>query len=208
MLLHRPFQTVTPTLDGPVLQVLAGADTRFSVTQVTELVGDASPDGVRKALNRLAEQGVVLRDEAGVTFFYRLNRDHLMAAAIQEIAGARSHLRQRVAEHAQAWTVPPRLLALFGSAARGDMHIDSDLDLVAVADDVDERWLDDLGALCAAMTSWTGNDTRPLVLSAAELTGGPEPVLVELGRDAIVLFGDSGLLRHARTLAARRGGVA
>lgn len=208
MLLQRPFQTVTPTLDGPVLQVLAGADTRFSVTQVTELIGDASPDGVRKALNRLAEQGVVLRDEGGVTFFYRLNRDHLTAAAIQEIAEARNLLRQRVAEHALAWTVPPSLLALFGSAARGDMLVGSDLDLLAVADEADDRWLDDLGELCAAMASWTGNDTRPLVLSTQELTGGTEPVLVELGRDAIVLFGDSRLLNHARTLAARREGTA
>lgn len=205
MLLQRPFEAVTPTLDGPVLQVLAGADSWFSVSRVTALVGDASMAGIRKALNRLVSQGLVHRHGDGVAYLYELNRDHLLAGAVLEIARARESLRERVAEHAHTWPDPPRLLALFGSAARGEMHPASDIDLLAVADDPDDRWHDDLGNLCEAITSWTGNDARPLILTPDELTNEIEPVVVEVGRDALVLFGDVALLRHARERAARSG---
>lgn len=201
MLLQRPFEAVTPTLDGPVLQVLAGADTWFSVSRVTALVGDASVAGVRKALNRLTSQGLVRRHEDGVAYLYELNREHLLAGPVLEIARARDRLRERVIEHASRWDDPPRLLALFGSAARGHMHADSDLDVLAVADDPDDRWLDDLGSLCGAMASWTGNDARPLILTPHELTMGTDAVVREIGRDALVLFGDANLLHHVRSLA-------
>ncbi len=201
MLLQRPFEALTPTLDGPVLQVLAGADHRFSVSRVTALVGDASPAGVRKTLNRLASQGLVLRESDGVAYLYQLNREHLLAGPVLEIARAREMLRERVTEQVRTWAVEPRLVALFGSAARGQMHLESDLDVLAVADAPDDRWLDDLGRLCEAMTSWTGNHTRPLVLTSDELASQDEPVLAEIGRDALVLFGDAGLLRHARWLS-------
>ena len=78
------------------------------------------------------------------------------------------------------------------------MHPDSDLDVLAVADDADDRWLDDLGSLGDATMSWTGNDTRPLVLTPNELTSERDAVLVEIGRDAQVLFGEPAFLRHAR----------
>lgn len=202
MLIQRPFEALTPTLDGAVLQVLAGAGSQFSVSRVTALVEDASPSGVRKALNRLVEQGTVLRTSDGVAHLYRLNPDHLLADPIRDIARARERLRQRVVEHADTWEDPPHLLAIFGSAARGEMHAGSDLDVLAVGDTPDDGWLDNLGSLCEAMTSWTGNDARPLVLSTQELTSGEERVLVEIGRDAWVLFGDAALLRHARSVAA------
>ena len=205
MLLQRPFTAITPTLDGPVLQVLAGADSRFSVSQVTRLVGDASAAGVRKALNRLVGQGMVLRESDGVAYLYRLNRNHLLAGPALEIARVGETLREWTAEHAHTWVVPPLLLALFGSAARGQMQPDSDLDVLAIADDPDDQWHDDLGRLCAAMTAWTGNDTRPLVLTVAELHAEHEPVVAEIGRDARVLFGDASLLQHARHRALRSG---
>jgi predicted nucleotidyltransferase len=205
VLLQRPFEALTPTLDGSVLQVLAGADTQFTVSRVTALVGDASTAGVRKALNRLVGQGLVARRGDGVAYLYELNRSHLLAGPVLEIARARETLRERVAEHASTWPQPPLLLALFGSAARGQMHQDSDLDVLAVADEAEDRWLDDLGSLCDDLTSWTGNDARPLVLTPDELTSERDAVVVEIGRDALVLFGDTALLRHARRLAAKAG---
>ena len=139
----------------------------------------------------------------GVAYLYELNRNHLLAGPVFEIARARATLRERVTEHASAWPHPPLLLALCGSAARRQMHPDSDLDVLAVADAADDRWLDDLGSLCDAMTSWTGNDARPLVLTPDELTSGRDAVVIEIGRNAQVLFGDANLLRHARRQAAK-----
>lgn len=169
------------------------------------MVGDASSAGVRKALNRLVSQVLVVREGDGVAYLYQLNREHLLAGPVLEIARAREILRERVAAHISTWVVPPRLFALFGSAARGQMHTGSDLDLLAVADEPGDRWVDDLGRLCEAMTAWTGNDARPLVLAPEEFASGDEPALAQIGRDARVLVGDSTLLHHARLLASRSG---
>jgi hypothetical protein len=57
--LVRPLEVVTPTVDGDVLAVLADAATAFTAGQVHHLSGRRTVDGIRNALNRLAEQGVV-----------------------------------------------------------------------------------------------------------------------------------------------------
>ena len=63
-----PFEALTPTLDGSVLQVLAGADTQFAVSRATALVGDTSIAGVRKSLSRLVGRGLVARRGDGVAY--------------------------------------------------------------------------------------------------------------------------------------------
>ena len=71
MRLAQPFETVTPTVDGEVLLVLAAADRWFPLSRVHTLVGERSRSGVRKTLLRLVEQGidvgVRVRRVAGVT---------------------------------------------------------------------------------------------------------------------------------------------
>ncbi len=42
MQLNKPFATVTPTLDGDVLAVLASADVTFTISQVQRILGTAS----------------------------------------------------------------------------------------------------------------------------------------------------------------------
>jgi hypothetical protein len=73
----RPLGVVSPTLDGDVLTVLAAADEEFSGRRIQRLLGHSSEPGVRKAAERLVEQGVVLRRPAGRAKLYRLNRQHL-----------------------------------------------------------------------------------------------------------------------------------
>lgn len=206
MRLHRPFEAITPTVDGAVLQVLAGADSTFTVSQVTTLVGDASPAGVRNVLNRLSEHGLVQRETDGVAHRYRLNRTHLLAEAVVAIAGARDELRRRTAALVEAWDEPARLVVLFGSAARGDMSVGSDLDVLVVGDGSDEHWWQQVDGLATAMTAWTGNDTRPLTMAVDEFTerASDDPVLVQIGRDGRTLYGDELLMRPARAAALRQ----
>ena len=79
MELSRPLATVTPTLDGDVLRVLARADADFTGGDIHRLLDGPSIRGIAKTLNRLTEQGIVNRRLAGRAFLYRLNRDHLAA---------------------------------------------------------------------------------------------------------------------------------
>ena len=73
------------------------------------------------------------------------------------------------------WTYSSAFAALFGSAARGNMRPDSDIDLFVVrpgevhADSA--RWAEQLTDLSERLTACTGCDARALELSAVEGAG-------------------------------------
>ncbi|MGH3658473.1 MAG: nucleotidyltransferase domain-containing protein [Micromonosporaceae bacterium] len=216
--LHHPLAVVTPTVDGDVLAVLAGADAAFTGREVHRLVGRYSEAGVRNVLGRLVEQGVVVVERVGPSYSYRLNRDHLAAPHIIALARLRAELLGRLRARLAAWDPPPVFAALFGSAARGDMVASSDIDVLIVRPDGidpdDGRWAAQRDALVADVTRWTGNDTRSLEYGDGEarraLRRG-EPVLRAVREEGIPLAGPSDHLRLARsrmgadTVWARRG---
>lgn len=197
----RPLLLVTPTLDGDVLAALARADEEFSGRELARRVGHGSPEGIRRAADRLATQGVLSRRAAGTAHLYRLNRDHLAAPWIEGLASLREQLIDRLRERVTGWEQSPRVVLLFGSAARGQAATTSDLDVLVVrcgdCDPDSEPWRGQLQALQHSATAWTGNDTRVLEYGEDELTGGPaEPVLEDALRDGIELYGSRRTLRR------------
>jgi DNA-binding transcriptional ArsR family regulator len=194
MELQRPFAVIAPTLDGDVLDALAGADVWFTTGQLQQVIADRSVQGIRQALARLVEQGTVDSDQVGQTRRYRLNRDHLAAKAILLVAHQRDALLERINQHIEGWTVRPVYAALFGSAARGQMRVDSDIDLFlirpeAVADE--NAWDGQLADLARLITRWTGNDGRILQMTGPEVKQGSEsdPTLAAVARDGITVYG-------------------
>ncbi|MGB0964436.1 MAG: nucleotidyltransferase domain-containing protein, partial [Mycobacterium sp.] len=103
MQLNKPFATVTPTLDGDVLAVLASADVTFTISQVQRILTTASGEGIRKVLNRLTAQGVVLHDEVGRTHTYRLNTEHLAAEPVMALSRLNSTFLNRLEQHLVGW---------------------------------------------------------------------------------------------------------
>jgi hypothetical protein len=174
--LRRPLKLITPTVDGDVLAVLAGAEATFTAPQVHRLIGDHSESGVRKSLKRLQREGIVRAVRTGQAWSYELNRSHLAAAHIVALAAFRSELIERIAAEIRGWTAPAEHAALFGSGATGGMRSDSDLDLLVVRpDEVDANegvWRDQLDGLAAMVSGWTGNDTRILEFGASEVAAG------------------------------------
>jgi hypothetical protein len=203
--LRRPLATVTPTLDGDVLAVLAQHETTFTTGQLHRVLGQYSEDGIRKVLVRLAGQGIVLADRVGNAYAYQLNRDHLAAGPIIALAHARNTLLERLEAQLATWRPMPVYAAVFGSAARGDMTPSSDIDILVIRpDDVDEdAWEEQVTALSAQVTRWTGNDARPLQFAASEV-GDKEPVLRDVLHDGLTVAGTHSWLATAtRTGAAR-----
>lgn len=181
MELGRPLSTVTPTLDGDILAILATVDSSFTAGQLHRMSARHSVEGIRKALKRLVEQGIVLSDKVGQTFDYRLNRDHLAAEHIIGLARIKETLLARIEERLDSWDVPPVYAAVFGSAATDSMTVKSDLDLLLVRPDKanDGEWAEQVDTLAAEVTRWTGNDVRPLEFTLDEVAsrGRDEPVL-------------------------------
>ena len=174
--LARPLTVITPTVDGDVLAVLARAEASFTGRQVHQVAGRHSERGIRNALHRLSTQGIVARERVGSADQYRLNRAHLAAPYVEALAKLRDELLRRLAGELQGWAVPAEFAALFGSAARGDMHPESDIDLLVLRSDTidadDPDWRAQLDALTSNVTAWTGNDTRILEFSVGEARKG------------------------------------
>lgn len=208
MQMQKPLAVITPTLDGDVLTALAAADVRFTPGQVARLVPDASVEGIRKVLQRLTRQGIVTAARAGNAYTYRLNHEHLAGPAIRELARQRATLLERLDEELKAWPVAPVHAAMFGSAARGQMHLDSDIDIFLVRpDDADpEQWEGQTGQLATAVTLWTGNDTRILEMTEAEARAGAatgDPILRSIVDEGLTIAGPAWLRTLLRKAGAR-----
>jgi len=193
MNLGRPLLTVTPSLDGDVLAVLARSESGFTTGQVHRLLGAFSEEGIRRVLNRLAVQGIVDATRVGAAYSYRLNRQHLAASPVIALAELMDAFLTRLGQLLDGWEVRPLHAAVFGSAARGTMQVDSDVDVFLVRPDLctDEVWLPQVAVLTAQVRRWTGNDARVLEFTAGALsaTGPPEPVLHDVLKEGLTVIG-------------------
>ena len=127
-----PTRSVTSALDGPILAVLASAGRPLTVGQVANLAVRGSEIGIRRALARLVEQGIVRATLMGRNQVHELNRDHIAAEIAYLLAGLRNELWRRFREEFSGWRPMPLYAAVFGSAARGDGDEGSDIDLLLV----------------------------------------------------------------------------
>ena len=100
--------------------------------EVARLVESGSQPAVNTALRRLSEEGVVHAVEAGNAYLYTLNRDHLAAPALELLADVRAELERRLDDEIADWEIAPAHVSIFGSAARGDGDMSSDIDLFVV----------------------------------------------------------------------------
>jgi hypothetical protein len=179
-----------------VLTVLAGTTRPLTGREVARLAGRPSHKGVLDSLHRLCDHGLVDHSEAGRALLFTLNRDHLAAPAVQVLAGMRHELLTRIRTAVRDWTVAPIHLSLFGSAARGDGDVNSDIDLFLVRPtqigDDDRPWAEKRDALAEQIERWTGNRTGIVEVGEEELErlGRQQPPVVSaLRRDAIVVAG-------------------
>ncbi len=198
MRLQNPFAALSPTgLDSQILTVLSRSSATLTIPEIHRLLPETgSEPGVRVATARLVDQGVVTELGMGRARGYTLNRRHLLAGAIDLIASALPRLLTSIAEDVNRWPEPPISVMIFGSAARGTMRADSDIDLLIVAPDHAEgAALESLvSALALDTAARTGNDVRPLVYTESEIE--PAPIFDSIMREGIHVFGDPSWLRR------------
>lgn len=193
--LSRPINTVIATLDGPVLGVLVRAGKPLTGRKVHQVAGTGSESGTRKVLNRLARTGLVIADEVGSSIQYSLNRAHLAAGPVIELNDLHGSLirRMRAAIDGE-WPVRPLHVSLFGSAARRDGNLDSDIDLLVIHElfDPPSEWDDQLSSLAEQVRDWTGNHLQIYELSRSDLhehLAIGDPIVSAWLRDGVTLSG-------------------
>ena len=198
----NPIADVVPSAHGPVLVVLASTSTPLTGRAIADLTRPrVSQPRVARILADLTEAGLVDRVQAGSASLFTLNREHLAARAVEDLATLRSRLWDRIAEHAAGWSHPPEAVIVYGSTARGDGGTASDVDLlvvrpVTVSED-DPEWQRDLTSLGLAVPRWTGNPCEILDLCREELramASAGERLLSEIRRDGRAVVGSLALV--------------
>lgn len=205
----NPLRAVAPGVEGDVLAALVRTRAPLTGARVGDLAG-RSHTQVRDVLRRLEQQGLVVSEHHGNSYTYLLNRRHVLAEAVESMAGALDRVEHRVGEVVSRWPLPPVGVVLFGSFARRAGHSDSDIDLLVVrpasVDEDDGTWVEQRYDLARQVESWTGNRAQIIELSEAELVeavGGDEPLVESLRADGIVLAGHLSLVEERSEVRTR-----
>lgn len=173
MNVSRPYEGLFPTVDSAVLTVLSRTERAFSGREIAKQA-NRSHTAAQKVLDRLVDQGLVTQQRGGSSLLYVLNRKHLAAPAVLQLASLRSALIDQLRAAISLWSIPPIHASLFGSAARGDGDEFSDIDLLVVRpknrDGADPEWMMQIDALNGAVPSWTGNPSGLIELGATDVS--------------------------------------
>jgi predicted nucleotidyltransferase len=151
------------------------------------------------AIDDLVAMGLVSRIEGGRDRLVSLNEAHMLASVLQDLFAAEAEFfaalrRELVAIGQQADARGLAALVLFGSVARAQERLDSDLDVLVVgrtqaaADRLLEAYI--MGA--GRVQERFGARLRPIAYSVQEARRrwhGREVPLPELAQDAVVLHG-------------------
>jgi len=186
MLFGEPFGGVIPGVRGAVLATLLRTDAPLTGRQVHALVSDHySLWTVQEALKALAQLGLVNTQTIGRAGVHTVNEDHVsvspLRAILDPIAALTDTVREAVGDDV-------RTVILFGSIARGETHIDSDIDLAVIAP---TGW-DGRTDLEDAVRTRLGNYCDVLVFTPEDfsrLSGTDEPVVREILAEGIALIG-------------------
>jgi predicted nucleotidyltransferase len=154
--------------------------------QVHRVVGEGhSLWSVQEALKYFVSVGLVEQVLAGRSILYTINPEHHAVVALEPLADPVALLRSTIRDVADDVV---EAVLLFGSTARGEAKIDSDIDLAVVTRVPWDGRVD----LAETVTSRFGNACEVVVFLSDEFTvlaEQGEPIIGEILRDGIPLLG-------------------
>lgn len=192
-----PLRSIIPTIDAPVLTVLAGTTRPLSGRRVAVLAGASHP-AVGAVLARLTQAGIVTATPQGPSVLYVANRDHLAWPAIETLTRLRGAALDLMRDSIGSWPIAPRTALLFGSFARADGDDSSDIDLLLVQPNMPpggraaQGWEHQVGELQERVQRATGNHVQVLDEDLGKLRRrvlAADPILDSWRADGLVLAG-------------------
>jgi predicted nucleotidyltransferase len=185
-LFSEPFGGVIPGARGAVLAALLRTDTPLTGRQVHALVSDDySLWTVQEALKALTQLGLVDTQTIGRAGVHTINEDHFSVAPLRVLLDPITALTDTVREAAGH---DVKTVILFGSIARGEANIGSDVDLAVIAP---AGW-DGRTDLEDTVRTRLGNSCDVLVFTPEDFTrlaDSGEPVVQEILTDGVALIG-------------------
>ena len=186
MFFGEPFGGLVPGARGAVLAVLLRTGTPLTGRQIHGLVSDDfSLWSVQEALKSLTQLGLVETQTIGRAGVHTINEGHAAVAPLRTLVDPVAILTAAIGEVTDANV---QSVLLFGSIARGEATVSSDIDLAVIAspDWAGRVELEDV------VRTRLGNDCDVLVFSEPEfqrLARDGEPVVSGIVQDGIALVG-------------------
>jgi predicted nucleotidyltransferase len=176
-----------------LLAVLARTTGPMTLRQLARVSG-VSLTRTQHWVHHWADRGVVIQQPAGRAIMCTLNREHILTASLVMLADSGKAMSSAIAAEISTWKFAPISVAAFGSFARGDGRVDSDIDLFVVheARDVD-AWHEQLLASAERLRLKLGNRIEWYDVTSVEwhnMKSAKEPLVAELASDVIHIFGD------------------
>ena len=189
----RPIEAIVPGAQGRVLAVLAETTGDLNLRTVAQLAGISQAQASR-LLPELVTLGVVERREVPPASLFRLVPEHIASRVLLTLARSSDHVLDEMGRLAGALPHPPVSVIVFGSFARREAGVDSDIDVVVVRPaGVDEdEWSASLEAWRRDTRRLTGNPVEVLEVGADEAAAklrSRSPVWTDIRRDGRVVHG-------------------
>lgn len=197
MILQNPLEAFSnPSADYPVLCVLEKSDDPLTTTAIFKRCHEVPRISVHKSLVRMSEHGIVNQELLGNTYFYLINRNHILLPVIKGLVHVTDTLIENVKNSIADWQTAPKCVYLFGSAARKSMTTGSDLDLLFVLDDNEPKKdfiFNDIYGLCGTLRKATGNEVNPVIFHQSEIKN--TPLFRDILEEGVCIYGDRTLLK-------------
>jgi len=182
----EPFGGVIPGAHGAVLAVLLRTGEPLTGRQIHRLPSDDySLWSVQEAVKLLTQLGLVDTRTVGRAGVHVINESNSFIAPLRALVDPIAALRAAISE---AIDPTVQVVLLFGSIARGEAAVDSDIDLAVIASPAWAKRVE----LQSAIHTRLGNNCDVLVFTETEfsqLAGTGEPVVSDILRDGIALVG-------------------
>jgi predicted nucleotidyltransferase len=191
----RPLQSVIPGVQGRILAVLAETTGELNLRAIAS-IADVSEAQASRVLPGLVAIGLVERREAPPSALFRLVRDHIAAGPVLALARSRDRMIQQMREIAEGLPVPAVSVIVFGSFARGQADLESDIDTLMIRpSDVSEsdeawsasvqQWIDRVGEVSGNRVEVLETDEDD-VPARLDREGG---VWQDIERDGLIIHG-------------------
>lgn len=191
----RPIEAIVPGAQGRVLAVLAETTAELNLRTIAQLAGISQAQASR-LLPDLVALGVVERREVPPASLFRLVPEHVASRALLALARSTDTVLDEMGRLAEALPRPPVSVIVFGSFARREAVVDSDIDMVIVrpaeVDEDDDTWSASLETWRRDVRQLTGNAVEVLEVSedeAATKLAGRAQVWADIRRDGRVIQG-------------------
>ena len=191
----RPVEAIVPGVQGRVLSVLAETTADLNM-RTTARLADVSLAQASRVLARLVDLGVVERRDVPPSSLFQLVRQHVAVGPLLALARARDALIGEMGRLAAGLPFVPVSVIVFGSFARGEADLDSDIDTVLVrppgVDESDESWSEAVEQWRTSVRRASGNQVEVLEVGSGEvaaLLNSRRQVWRDIRSDGLVVHG-------------------